>query len=75
MKIDARITFTEKTAKQVGRDTFRVEVDLDEVEDTVDSVYEYVSDKLSEAFGGTFFEDEYEIENLDEIIEEIKSND
>ena len=72
MKIDANIEFSEKTAKQLGRDTFKVAVDIDYVEDNVDSIYEYVSNELSETFGGIFFEDEYEIKNLNEIIEEIK---
>ena len=72
MKIDANIEFSEKTAKQLGRDTFKVAVDIDYVEDNVESVYEYVSNELAEKFGGVFFEDEYEIKNLNEIIEEIK---
>ena len=74
MKIDAKIEFSNEVAKVLDRDWIRVPVDIDYVEDSEDSVHAWVVNELEEMFGRPFMNDDFEIKNMDEVIEEIKFN-
>ena len=74
MKIDAKVKFNDKVAKQIGRDYFTVPIDFDYVEADFDSIYDYVSYELGEKFGGKFFSDEYEIVNYKDLLKVVQDN-
>ena len=69
MKIEANVSFHKPEAGDVyGCD---VNIDKDYVEDNADSILEYVSDELYEMFGHSFDYDDFEVTNMQELIEEL----
>ena len=74
MKIDAKIIFSKEVADKLDRSWIRVPVDIDYVEDNAESVYTWVVNELEEMFGCSFMNDDFEITNMNELIEELKFN-
>lgn len=74
MKIDAKISFNDNIADELDRNWVRVPVDIDYVEDNEDSVHTWVVNELEDMFGRPFMNEDFEITNMDELIEEIKFN-
>jgi len=72
MKIEARVKFSDKFAKELSIDTARVDVDADYVTPYESDIREYVANELAEIFGCSFGDDEFEITNLEDLIEDIK---
>jgi len=72
MKIEARVKFSDKFAKELSIDTARVDVDTDYVTPYESDIRDYVANELAEIFGCSFGDDEFEIMNLEDIIEDLK---
>ena len=72
MKIDAKIEFSPSTAAKLGRDQAIVPVDIDYVEGNEDAVNEWVLIELESMFGQSFKYDDFRVNNMDEVIEDIK---
>ena len=71
MKIDAKVRFNDTLANELDRDTVSVPVDIDYVEGNRESVVEWVRQELEEMFGRSFCDEDFEILNIDEIVEDI----
>ena len=71
MKIDAKITFNDKAAEELDRSWCRVPVDIDYVSPYESDIREWVADELAEMFGRSFGDDEFEITNMQELVQEI----
>lgn len=74
MKIDAKIIFSKEVADKLDRSWIRVPVDIDYVESNEDSIREWVMNELNEVFNQAFCYEDFEITNMDEILEEIDFN-
>ena len=72
MKIDAKIEFSDEVAEKLDRNWIRVPVDIDYVEDNEDSVKTWVMNELEEMFSQAFNYEDFNITNMDEVLEEIK---
>jgi hypothetical protein len=68
MKIEAHVSFYHPEGNIYGCD---VNIDKDYVEDNTASILEYVSNELYEMFGHPFDYDEFEVTNMQELIEEL----
>ena len=72
MKIDAKVEFSPSAAAKLGHDQVKVQVDIDYVEDNEDAVNEWVLIELENMFGQSFKYDDFQVTNMDEVIEDIK---
>lgn len=73
MKIDARVQFINiDAAKSVGKTYTKIPVDMDYVSADSAEVIEWVRNELEEMFGHSFNDEDFEIVNMDEILEDIK---
>lgn len=70
MKIDAKVTFN-STEKTHGLYSTTVPVDIDYVSGDHTQIYDWVANELEKAFGVSFYDDEFKIENVEDIIAEI----
>ena len=68
MKLEAKVSFHKPEGNVYGCD---VNVDKDHVEDNADSILEYVSNELYEMFGHSFDYDDFEVTNMQELIENL----
>lgn len=68
MKLEANVSFHKPEGTVYGCD---VNIDKDYVEDNADSILEYVSNELYEMFGHSFDYDDFEVTNMQELIEEL----
>jgi len=68
MKIEAHVDFHKPEGDVYGCD---VDIDEDYIEDNADSILEYVSNELYEMFGHSFDYDDFEVTNMQELIEEL----
>lgn len=71
MKIDAKITFNDKASEELDRSWCRVPVDIDYVSSCESDIREWVAGELAEMFGRSFGDDEFEITNMQELVQEI----
>ena len=68
MKIDANVSFHKPEGNAYS---CVVSVDADYVEDNSDSILEYVSNELYEMFGHSFDYVDFEVTNMQALIEEL----
>lgn len=68
MKIEANVSFHKSEGNVYGCD---INIDKDYVEDNEDSILEYVSNELYEMFGHSFDYDDFEVTNMQALIEEL----
>lgn len=68
MKLEANVLFI-KPENNVY--SCVVNVDKDYVEDNADSILEYVSNEMYEMFGHSFGYDDFEVTNMQELIEKL----
>ena len=68
MYIEANVSFHKPEGDIYGCD---VDVDEDYVEADSDSILEYVSNELDEMFGHSFSYDDFEVTNMQDIIDDI----
>ena len=68
MKIEANVIFRRPEGNVYS---CSVNVDEDYVEADFDSILEYVSNELSDMFGHSFDYDDFEVTNMQELIEEL----
>ena len=68
MKLEANVSFHKPEGGVYGCD---VNIDKDYVEDNADSILEYVSNELYEMFGHSFDYDDFEVTNMQALIEEL----
>ena len=71
MKIEANVSFHRPEGNVYGCD---VNVDKDYVESNADSILEYVSNELYEIFGHSFDYDDFEVTNMQELIEDLSDD-
>lgn len=68
MKLEANVSFHKPEGDVYGCD---VNIDKDYVEDNADSILEYVANELYEMFGHSFDYDDFEVTNMQALIEEL----
>ena len=68
MKIEANVIFRRPEGNAYS---CSVNVDEDYVEADFDSILEYVSNELADMFGHSFDYDDFEVTNMQELIEEL----
>ena len=68
MKIEANVIFRRPEGNIYS---CSVNVDEDYVEADFDSILEYVSNELADMFGHSFDYDDFEVTNMQELIEEL----
>ena len=68
MKLKASVSFRQPEGNVYGCD---VDIDKDYVEGNADSILEYVSNELHEMFGHSFDYDDFEVTNMQDIIDDI----
>ena len=68
MKIEANVIFRQPEGNVYS---CSVNVDEDYVEADFDSILEYVSNELADMFGHSFDYDDFEVTNMQELIEEL----
>ena len=71
MKIDAEVELSDSKEEDYGESFVKVPVDADYVEGNAESVKEWVRNELEEKYGGAFFDEDFTIVNLDNIVEDI----
>lgn len=71
MKIDAKVEFDDDVASEIGQMEVKVPVDMDYVFGTKAGVTEWVKNALEEKFGRAFSNEDFTIENLKDIVEDI----
>ena len=71
MKIEANVSFHRPEGNVYACD---VTVDKDYVESNADSILEYVSNELYEMFGHSFDYDDFEVTNMQELIEDLSDD-
>ena len=72
MKIDARVQFINiDVAKSLGKTYTKILVDMDYVSADSSEVTEWVRNELEKMFGHSFSDEDFEIVNMDEILEEL----
>ena len=71
MKIDAEVELSESKENDYGQSFVKIPVDIDYVEANHDSINEWVRNALEEKFNGVFYDDDFEVVNIEAIIEEI----
>lgn len=74
MKIDAEVELSDSKEKDIGESFVKVPVDIDYVEGNADSVNEWVRNALEEKYGSVFSDGDFTITNLENIIEDIASD-
>ena len=72
MKIDAYVEFSETISKEIGEFSCKVLVDTDYVEDDYESIKDWVRDELESKWHRPFFDNDFIITNINDIIEDIK---
>ena len=72
MKIDANIEFSEIIAKEIGEFSCKIPVDIDYVDDDYESINDWVRNELEYKWNRPFFDDDFTITNMDELVENIK---
>lgn len=72
MKIDAKVEFSKEIAEQLDRDFVRVPVDIDYVESDEQDIKSWVANELESMFGRSFMQEDFEVKNMEDIIEDIK---
>ena len=74
MKIQVKVSFPNHVAKTLPRGETETEVWIDEdyTEDNESSVYSNTENELYEKYGRSFNYDEFKVENLYNILEDIK---
>lgn len=72
MKIQAIVEFPRPVGDCEVGDSIHVDVDMDYVTPYESDIREYVANELAEIFGRSFGDDEFEITNLEDLIEDIK---
>ena len=68
MKIEANVIFRRPEGNVYS---CSVNVDEDYVEADFDNILEYVSNELADMFGHSFDYDDFEVTNMQELIEEL----
>ena len=68
MKIEANVIFRRPEGNVYS---CNVNVDEDYVEADFDNILEYVSNELADMFGHSFDYDDFEVTNMQELIEEL----
>ena len=68
MKLKASVSFRQPEGNVCGCDVY---IDGDYVEGNADSILEYVSNELADMFGHSFDYDDFEVTNMQELIEEL----
>lgn len=71
MKLEAYVTFPKQVGDCVPGDTIHVDVDADYVSPFESDIREWVANELAELFGRSFGDDEFEITNLDQLMEDL----
>lgn len=71
MKIEANVALSDSKSEDYGQTYVKVSVDTDYVEGNHESIIDWVCNELEEMFGGAFCEDDFEVTNIDDIIEDI----
>lgn len=72
MKLVAKVNITGQKGETYGEQTVKVDVDADYVTPYESDIREYVANELAEIFGCSFGDDEFEITNLEDLIEDMK---
>ena len=72
-KVETKTPIDETIATSVNKhnNTIKVNVDADYVTACEDDIREYVANELAEMFGRSFGDDEFEITNLNELMEDL----
>lgn len=68
MKIEANVSFHKPEGNVYGCD---VKIDKGSVKSNADSILEHVSDELCEMFGHSFDYDDFEVTNMQKLLEEL----
>lgn len=71
MKIDAEVELGGSKEEDLGESFVKVPVDVDYVEGNAESVKEWVRNELEQQYGETFYDEDFTITNLDNIVEDI----
>ena len=71
MKIEADVVFNVPVADYVAGSHIKVNVDADYVEADAVDVANWVQNELYDMFGRSFDDDEFEITNLEDVIEDL----
>lgn len=72
MKIEADVVFNVPVADYVAGSHIKVNVDADYVEADAVDVANWVQNELYDMFGRSFGDDEFEITNLEDVVEDLK---
>ena len=75
MKIDAKVEFSDEVASQLERSFVRVPVDMDYVEGNEQDIRSWIANELEDMFGRSFMQEDFEVKNMEDIIEEINFDD
>jgi uncharacterized membrane protein len=75
MKIDAKVEFSDEVALQLERSFVRVPVDMDYVEGNEQDIRSWIANELEDMFGRSFMQEDFEVKNMEDIIEEINFDD
>ena len=75
MKIDAKVEFSDEVASQLERSFVRVPVDMDYVEGNEQDITSWIANELEDMFGRSFMQEDFEVKNMEDIIEEINFDD
>ena len=71
MKIDAEVELSDSKEEDLGESFVKVQVDADYVDGNAESVKEWVRNELEQQYGETFYDEDFTITNLDNIVEDI----
>lgn len=71
MKIEADVVFNVPVADYVAGSHIKVNVDADYVEADAVDVANWVQNELYDMFGRSFDDDEFEITNLEDVVEDL----
>jgi len=71
MKIDAEVELGGSKEEDLGESFVKIPVDADYVEGNAESVKEWVRNELEQRYGETFYDEDFTITNLDNIVEDI----
>lgn len=72
MKIEARVKFNDRLAKELGIDTARVDVDTDHVTNSETEVKDWVANELEDMTGKSLIRTcDFEVVNMEDILSDI----
>lgn len=71
MKIDANVEIVSSLAKEIDKDNVTITIDLDYITPYESDIYDDIAYKLEEKFHRPFSHDDFDVTNLQEIVEEI----